>query len=240
VELLTTAGPDAARVIARELDRRNRDRQDLEKLILQEAEAQVAQVFRPERDAAIVLAAPGWHAGVIGIVASRIVERYWRPTLLIGTAEGRAQGSGRSIAGFHMYQALAACQEHLTNYGGHAMAAGIRLSEEAVPAFREAFLAYAAKTLGPEQLTARLIVDAEATLADIDLGTARLLDRMGPFGAGNPRAVFALRQVKLAAPPRRIGRQGDHLEMQLSEGGRARRALGWNLGPACDALARAG
>jgi single-stranded-DNA-specific exonuclease len=215
VELLTTAGPEAARTIARELDRRNRDRQDLEKHILQEAEAQVLQVFKPERDAAIVLAAPGWHAGVIGIVASRIVERYWRPTLLIGTAEGRAQGSGRSIAGFHMYQALAACEKHLTNYGGHAMAAGIRLSEEAVPAFREAFLAHAAKTLGPEQLTARLIVDAEATLADIDLNTARLLDRMGPFGAGNPRAVFALRQVKLAAPPRRIGRQGDHLEMQL-------------------------
>ncbi|MBE3097432.1 MAG: single-stranded-DNA-specific exonuclease RecJ [Planctomycetes bacterium] len=240
VELLTTAGPEAALAIAKDLDRRNRERQDLEKHILQEAEAQVAQVFRPERDAAIVLAAPGWHAGVIGIVASRIVERYWRPTLLIGTAEGRAQGSGRSIAGFHMYQALATCEKHLTNYGGHAMAAGIRLSEEAVPAFREAFLAHAAKTLGPEQLTARLIVDAEATLADIDLGTARLLDRMGPFGAGNPRAVFALRQVKLAAPPRRIGRQGDHLEMQLTEGGRARRALGWNLGPACDALARAG
>lgn len=240
VELLTTAGPEAALAIAKQLDRRNRERQDLEKHILEEAEVQVAQVFRPERDAAIVLSAPGWHAGVIGIVASRIVERYWRPTLLIGTAEGRAQGSGRSIAGFHMYQALAACQEHLTNYGGHAMAAGIRLSEEAVPAFREAFLAHAAKTLGPEQLTARLIVDAEATLADIDLGTARLLDRMGPFGAGNPRAVFGLRQVKLAAPPRRIGRQGDHLEMQLTEGGRARRTLGWNLGPACDALARAG
>jgi single-stranded-DNA-specific exonuclease len=83
-------------------------------------------------------------------------------------------------------------------------------------------------------------VDAEATLADLDLAAARLLEHMGPFGAGNPRAVFAMRQVKLASPPRRIGRQGDHLQMHLTQGRRARRALGWNLGPACDALARAG
>jgi single-stranded-DNA-specific exonuclease len=240
VELLTTAGPEAARTIAKELDRRNRERQELEKQILAEAEAQAAATFRPERDAAIVLSGAGWHTGVIGIVASRIVERYWRPTFLIGITEGHAQGSGRSIAGFHLYQALVACEKHLTNYGGHAMAAGIRLSEAAVPAFREAFLAQAAKMLSPEQLKARLTVDAEANIADMDVATVRLLEHMGPFGAGNPRAVFAVREVKLAAPPRRIGRRGDHLEMHLTHGGRARRALGWNMGAACDALGRAG
>ncbi|MBM4018523.1 MAG: single-stranded-DNA-specific exonuclease RecJ, partial [Planctomycetes bacterium] len=240
VELLTTAGPEAARTIARELDRRNRQRQEVERSILEEAEAQAAARFSPDRDAAIVLSAPGWHTGVIGIVASRLVERHWRPTLLIGIAEnGHAQGSGRSIAGFHMYQALAACQEHLTNYGGHAMAAGIRLSEAAVPAFRQAFLAHAGKMLGPDDLTARLTADAEATLAEVDLAAARLLDRMGPFGSGNPRPVFAARQVRLASPPRRIGTRGEHLEMRLTEGGCCRRAVGWNLGPAADALARA-
>jgi single-stranded-DNA-specific exonuclease len=240
VELLTTAGPDAARTIAKELDHRNRERQEIEKRILEEALAQAAATFKPERDAAIVLSGAGWHTGVIGIVASRIVERYWRPTLLIGTSEGHAQGSGRSIAGFHLYKALVACEMHLTNYGGHAMAAGVRLTEAAVPAFREAFLAQATKMLTPEQLTPRLSVDAEASIADIDLATVRLLEHMGPFGAGNPRAVFAVREVKLAAPPRRIGRRGDHLEMHLTHGGRARRALGWNMGPACDTLARAG
>jgi single-stranded-DNA-specific exonuclease len=240
VELLTTAGPDAARTIAKELDHRNRERQELEKQILGEAEAQAAATFNPERDAAIVLSGAGWHTGVIGIVASRIVERYWRPTLLIGTADGHAQGSGRSIAGFHIYQALVACEKHLTNYGGHAMAAGVRLTEAAVPAFREAFLAQAAKMLAPEQLMPRLTVDAEADIAAIDLATVRLLEHMGPFGAGNPRAVFAVREVKLAAPPRRIGRRGDHLEMHLTHAGRARRALAWNMGAACDTLSRAG
>jgi len=240
VELLTTAGPEAALTIAKELDHRNRERQELEKQILGEAEAQAAATFNPERDAAIVLSGAGWHTGVIGIVASRIVERYWRPTFLIGTADGHAQGSGRSIAGFHMYQALAACHQHLTNYGGHAMAAGVRLSEASVPAFREAFLAQAAKMLAPEQLTARLTVDAEANIERLDVATVRLLEHMGPFGAGNPRAVFAVREVKLAGPPRRIGRRGDHLQMHLTHGGRARRALAWNMGAACDALARAG
>jgi single-stranded-DNA-specific exonuclease len=240
VELLTTAGPEAALTIAKELDRRNRERQELEKQILGEAEAQAAATFNPERDAAIVLSAAGWHTGVIGIVASRIVERYWRPTLLIGITDGHAQGSGRSIAGFHMYHALAACEKHLTNYGGHAMAAGVRLSEAAVPAFREAFLAQAAKMLAPEQRTPHLTVDAEASVANIDVATARLLEHMGPFGAGNPRAVFAVREVKLAGPPRRIGRRGEHLEMHLTHGGRARRALAWNMGAACDALGRAG
>ncbi len=240
VELLTTAGPEAALAIAKELDRQNRHRQELEKTILEEAEAQVAATFSPERDAAIVLSGAGWHTGVIGIVASRIVERYWRPTILIGTAEGHAQGSGRSIPGFDLFRALLACEKHLTTYGGHAMAAGLRLGETAVADFRAAFLAHAAGVLGKEQLTARLMVDAEAAIADVDLETARFLERMGPFGAGNPRPVFAMREVKLAAAPRRIGRKGEHLSMQLTQGGRARRAVGWNLGASADALGRAG
>jgi single-stranded-DNA-specific exonuclease len=239
VELLTTAGPDAARTIAEELSRQNRRRQDIEKKILEEAQAQAAETFRPDRDAAIVLSGAGWHTGVIGIVASRIVERYYRPTILIGTADGHAQGSGRGIPGFHLFKALTACRAHLTNYGGHAMAAGVRLSEAAVPAFREAFLAHAAGVLGPEELTARLTVDAEATLADVSLETLRLFERMGPFGAGNPRAVFAMQSVTLAAPPRRIGRQGEHLMMQLTQGGRARKALAWHMGPLADTVGRA-
>ncbi len=240
VELLTTAGPDAAMAIARELDRQNRRRQDVEKQILEEAEEQVAHTFRPERDAAIVLAGEGWHAGVIGIVASRLVEKHHRPTILIGTADGRAQGSGRSIPGFHLFEALVACRRHLTNFGGHAMAAGVRLKEASVGPFREAFLAHAAKTLTPEDLTPRLKVDAEISPAEVDLGTARLLDRLGPFGAGNPRAVFASRRVRLASTPQRIGRRGDHLTVYVTDAGRARRVLGWGMGELADALGRAG
>jgi len=240
VTLLTTADPQAAMAIAKKLDRQNRQRQNLEKQILAEAEEQVARTFSPERDAAIVLAGAGWHTGVIGIVASRLVEKYYRPTILIGIRDGQAQGSGRSIPGFHLHEALAACEKHLSNYGGHAMAAGLRLGEEAVPRFREAFLAHAASRLNREQLTPRLEVDAEVSLADVSLEAARVLERLGPFGAGNGRPVLAARSVGIAGEPRRIGRRGEHIAMHVTQGGCARRAVGWNLGELAEAAARAG
>ena len=240
VELLTTAGPDAAMDIARQLDRQNRERQEIERQIFEEADAQAAATFSAERDAAVVLAAPQWHTGVIGIVASRIVEKYYRPTILIASGQEQAQGSGRSIPGFHLFDALTACREHLRTFGGHAMAAGLRMNPDAVPAFREAFLARAAKLLTREQLTPRLHADAEASPAGFDVDTVRLLERLGPFGSGNPRPVFAARKVRLSAAPRRIGQQGQHLAMRVTEGGRARRCVGWGMGEAADALGRAG
>ena len=240
VTLLTTADPEAATTIAKALDRQNRQRQDLEKQILAEAEEQVARTFSPQRDAAIVLAGAGWHTGVIGIVASRLVEEYYRPTILIGIRDGQAQGSGRSIPGFPLHEALAACEAHLSNYGGHAMAAGLRLVEEAVPRFREAFLAHAASRLNREQLTPHLEVDAEVSLADVSLETARVLERLGPFGAGNERPVLAVRSVGITGEPRRIGRRGEHIAMHVTQGGHARRVVGWRLGELAETLARAG
>jgi single-stranded-DNA-specific exonuclease len=239
VELLTTAGPEAAGTIAKELDRQNRQRQELEKKILEEAEAQVAQTFVADRDAAIVLSGAGWHTGVIGIVASRLVDRHYRPVVLIGTTDGQAQGSARSIPGFHLFNALSACQEHLRTFGGHAMAAGLRLPESNVPAFREAFLAHASSVLGKEELTPRLSVDAEVAIEELGMDTVRLLERLGPFGAGNPRATLAMREVRIAGAPRRMGRQGEHLSLQFTKNGRARRAIGWRMGPMADALGRA-
>jgi single-stranded-DNA-specific exonuclease len=239
VELLTTAGPEAAMAIARDLDRLNRQRQELEKTILEEAEAQAAETYHSDRDAAIVLAGQGWHTGVIGIVASRIVEKYYRPTILIGITDDHAQGSARSIPGFNLFQGLTACQVHLRTFGGHAMAAGLRLPTANIAAFREAFLAHASSVLGPEDLTPRLTVDAEVTLDDLDLEAVRLLERMGPFGSGNARGVLAIREVRLAGPPRRMGRQGEHLDLRLTESGRARRAIGWRMGPMAEALGRA-
>ena len=240
VELLTTAGPEAALTIARNLDAQNRQRQEIERAILDQAAAQVAETFDPDRDAAIVAAGAGWHTGVIGIVASRLVDKYHRPTVLIGVGDDQAQGSGRSIPGFHLFQALSACRRHLTTFGGHAMAAGLRLAPEAVEPFRRAFLAHAAGALSPEDLTPRLTVDAEVDPSYLDLETARHLDRLGPFGAGNPRPVFAARRVQVTSPPQRIGRRGDHLAMYVTSGGRARRAVGWGMGDLADAVGRAG
>ena len=241
VELLTTAGPEAALAIAQELDKQNRRRQEVEKAILEEALAQAAATFSPERDAAIVLSAAGWHTGVIGIVASRIVERFHRPTVLIAAHEdGAAQGSGRSITGFHLFEALAACRSHLRTFGGHAMAAGLRMAEADIPAFREAFLAHAASVLTPDALVPRLTVDALAAPAEFEIDTVRMVERLGPFGAGNPRPVFATKQVRLASAPKRFGRKGEHLNMYVTESGRARRIVGWNQGDLADAVGRAG
>ena len=240
VHLLTDAGPDEARDIAAKLDRQNRERQRIERQILDHAEDLLARTADPARDPAIVLAAEGWHTGVIGIVASRLVEKHWRPTILIATAGGKAQGSARSIPGLHLFQALAACAPHLTNFGGHAMAAGLRLDEASVGPFRQAFLAHAARELTADDLTPRLTADAEVALRDLSLEAARLLDRMGPFGAGNPRPVFAARRLRLVSPPRRIGQRGSHLAFHVTEAGCARRAVAWNMGPMADALAAAG
>ncbi|MGB2937168.1 MAG: single-stranded-DNA-specific exonuclease RecJ [Phycisphaerae bacterium] len=240
IELLTTAGPEAALAIAQKLDRLNRKRQQTEKQIFEEAEARIAETFDKKRDAAIVLASEGWHAGVIGIVASRIVEKYWRPTVLIAVAEDHAQGSGRSISGFDLFGALAACGKHLKRYGGHAMAAGLQLSPANVPAFREAFLAHAGASLRPEDLVPRVTVDAEVKLSDLTLEAARALERLGPFGAGNPRPVFAARRLRLVKDARQIGRRGAHLAFRVTEGGHARRAVAWRGGEAADALSRAG
>jgi len=240
IELLTTAGPDAAMTIAQDLDRQNRRRREVELAIRDEAEADLARVFSAERDSAIVLANPGWHRGVIGIVASRLVDAYHRPTILISLDEGQAQGSGRSIPGFDLFGALTACREHLTTYGGHTMAAGLRLPADAVEAFRKAFLAYAASALTPADLIPHLKVDAEVDPGEFDLETARLLTCLGPFGAGNPRPVFAAKKVGVAGKPRRIGQRGNHLAMHVTSGGRARRAVAWGMGSLADSLYRAG
>jgi len=226
--------------IAQELDRQNRRRREVEQEILEEADEQVGATFSPERDAAIVVAGRGWHAGVIGIVASRLVEKYHRPTILISLDNRQAQGSGRSIPGFHLFQALAACRGHLTTFGGHTMAAGLRLPAEAVGPFREAFLAHAAHTLTPDDLTPRLKVDAEVDPGRINLETARVMDCLGPFGAGNPRPVFATREIRVVGQPKRIGRRGAHLAMHVTSGGRARRCVGWRIGELADAVGRAG
>jgi single-stranded-DNA-specific exonuclease len=239
VELLTKAGPETAMEIAQELDRQNRRRREVEQEILEEADDQVAATFSPDRDAAIVAAGQGWHTGVIGIVASRLVEKYHRPTILIGLDEQQAQGSGRSIPGFHLFQALASCRDHLTTFGGHTMAAGLRLPAEAVGPFKEAFLAHAAKALTADDLTPRLKVDAEIDPTHITLETARVLDDLGPFGAGNPRPVFATRQIRVVGHPKRIGRRGAHLAMHVTSGGRARRCVGWRMGELADTVGRA-
>jgi single-stranded-DNA-specific exonuclease len=223
VRLLSTADPAAADALAEELDRENRARQEIERLMLEEALADAA-----ERVAAgargLVLSRPGWHPGVVGIVASRVVERFHRPAVLVGVLDGVGKGSGRSIAAFHLHDALAACAGHLTRFGGHRHAAGVTIAPGAIPAFREAFEAHAASVLGDDDLVARTRIDAWIDPLELDDRAATDLERLAPFGAGNPEPVFGVRVRPSRA--RQVGAAGVHLKLVLAD----RDAIAFQMG----------
>jgi single-stranded-DNA-specific exonuclease len=239
VELLTTDEPARALEIATFLNERNTERQAIERRITDEAVGMVAeQGLDGENVRAIVLAREGWHAGVIGIVCSRLVDRFHRPAALIAIHDdGLGQGSCRSIPGFHIAEALEACGEHLPSFGGHEMAGGFRVQREDIEAFVEAFLAHAATAIQPEQLRPALHIDAEARLASLDYNTVDQLERMAPFGQGNPRPVVAIRGCQLLRPAKRMGKTGGHVSMVLGHNGTRMRAIGFGMGDLADALA---
>jgi single-stranded-DNA-specific exonuclease len=243
VELL--ARPEAARCaeIADYLEKQNAERQRVEREITRQAAERVKAGDAPApTDHAIVLAAEGWHAGVVGIVASRLVDRFARPAVLIALEGGEGAGSGRSVDGFHLRDALAACAEHLTGFGGHAMAGGLRLPAENVKPFAEAFAAYAAEHIAPELLTPALRIDAEAALAELDYRLVEHLEKLSPFGRGNPRPVVAVRGVEVLSPPQRMGRDGNTVSFIVgpaggpsAKGGRLR-CVGFGMGRLADEL----
>jgi single-stranded-DNA-specific exonuclease len=234
VELLTTADAARAGEIAGYLEQQNRQRQATERSILAEALEQASACGDDAPDSpCIVLSSPTWHAGVIGIVASRLVDRLHKPTVLValgegatgesgasgqGGGQGSGQGSGRSISGFHLAQALAACAEHLEASGGHQMAAGLRIRPEKFDGFRVAFREYARREIGPDLLVRQLSLDAEGRLEHMTDGLVNDLQRLGPFGQGNRRPLLCLRSVSLAGPPRRVGKTGDHLQFHVRQG----------------------
>lgn len=240
VELFTRATPERATEISRELERRNRERQLVEREIAGEAEAlTIERGFHRDSSAAIVLASPRWHAGVIGIVASRLVERFHRPTVLIALENGVGQGSGRSIRHFPLHEALARCNEHLLGHGGHAMAAGVRIREENVSAFTCAFMADASKRLSSADLRPKLHLDDEVELREITLDTTATLDALAPFGMGNSRPRLATAPVELTEPPRRVGRDGAHAQFTVRQHGAYRRAIAFGVGERAEQLADA-
>jgi single-stranded-DNA-specific exonuclease len=232
VEMLTKASESQAAEIATYLEQQNRARQAVEKKILDAALEQVKEhALDDEGCHGIVLGAEGWHAGVIGIVASRIVDRLHRPTIMVSLTNGHGQGSGRSIAGFHLTRALGACRDHLETYGGHEMAAGLRLKTENFADFREAFAAHAKSTLSPEHLIPELSLESLATLRQITYALTSDLARIGPFGHGNPKPLLALRGLTLAHPPRRVGKTGEHLQLQVRDDSAASmRCIAFNHG----------
>jgi single-stranded-DNA-specific exonuclease len=237
VEMLTTDETSKAADIATYLEQQNRARQQLEKQIADQAVAQAIELGYDKEDSrAIVLGQEGWHPGVIGIVASRIVDKFHRPAVMVAMTNGIGQGSARSIAGFHLAKALNACTEHLESHGGHEMAAGLKVRGEKFEDFRQAFRAYAFQNLTPQDLVPSLRLDAEALIPHLTESLVRDLDRLGPFGPGNPRPLLCLRKLEVAAAPKRVGKTGDHLQLQLRQDKRMIKCIGFGFGKLEDQL----
>jgi single-stranded-DNA-specific exonuclease len=219
VELFLTEDPERASEIAAELDRINHERRAAEQQVENGAEAALRELPEHLRNApALVIAGRDWHAGVVGIVASRLVERHWRPVILLSFGDdGRGRGSGRSIPGFDLLGGLEACAEHLGRFGGHRAAAGLELEAGDLDAFRDAFVAHAREHLGPEELARNERIDALVGGDGLGLELAEELQRLAPFGAGNPG-------VQLLVPSARLGDvssmgEGKHSRFSLRSGG---------------------
>jgi len=214
LRLLCAPNLDEARALARELDSANRERQLIEQQILAGA---VEQAQARPQARGLVLHSETWHPGVIGIVASRIVERFHRPTVMVAVKDGMGRGSARSIEAFHLYDALAACSEHLARYGGHKHAAGLSVEASRLGAFIEAFERIARERLTDGDLVPRLRLDALVRPEELDERGAEAVAALGPFGAGNPNPVFAARAASVQPrilPSKRDGEKG-HLKLKL-------------------------
>ena len=228
IELLTTA--DAARAVslADYLHELNAQREAEERSIQLAATKQARERFDPEADAALVLADRGWHAGVIGIVAGRLAERFHRPVVMIAQDphQGRpAIGSVRSVPGFDVHEALVACRDLLVTCGGHAAAAGLRIEDDRIDAFRAAFRAAVDRRLPAELRRAQVTIDGETSLGGLTLDAVEQMERLAPFGQANRRPILCASAVALAEPPRTIGAGGKHLAMQLVQHGRKVRGV---------------
>ena len=224
LRLLLTHDEGEATMLAAELDQQNRERQEVEKQIFDAAIEKIEDRLDVARDAGIVVGAPGWHPGVLGIVASRIARRYHRPTIVIGFDEtGIGKGSGRSIEGLNLVEALSCCTERLEKFGGHEMAAGLALREENFDAFAERFRKAARELLSDEALQPCVRLDHELAFTEIDLSFLQWHEMLQPFGNGNPQPLLLAREVEPVAPPRVVNEK--HLILRLRQGNRHRRAI---------------
>ena len=226
VELLLAADESVANPIARQLEELNGHRQDLDRQALEQARDMV-QALDLEQTYGIVLAAEGWHPGIIGIVASRIVEEFGRPTILIALEGNEGKGSGRSISPFDLHAGISACRDLLLRFGGHRSAAGVTIARDRVAEFTQCFNAVARSRLTPADLVPELRADLEVELREVDDRLEELLRYVEPCGIGNPSPVLVARGVRLAAAPRIVGKDG--LRLRLEQNGTELTALGWGM-----------
>lgn len=228
VELLTTDSPERADALAEYIHQLNNSRDSLERSVYLAANKQIKEEFDAEGDSAFVLAGPDWHAGVIGIVAGRLAEKYHRPVVLIsmdGLGAKPATGSGRSACGLNLHEAFRHCEEYLIACGGHSAAAGLKIDNGQIEMFRGAFCEYASAAITDSDREATIAIDVEAPLSQLTLKTVQQLELLAPFGAANPRPVLCATGVSFVEPPRRIGKGERHLSAKVEQHGVSMRAI---------------
>ena len=231
VELLTTRDPQRAQTLAQYLERLNGDRESLERSISLAATKQAKEQYDLSIEPALVLHSPGWHLGVIGIVASRMADKFNRPVVIISvdpTGQKHATGSGRSAGLVNLYDAFEACRDHLVGCGGHAAAAGLRLDERKIPEFREAFCDHVRKELEGRDPQSTLTVDAETTFQQLNLHTVSMIESLAPFGAGNPRPILVASDVELHEPAKLFGQGERHVGIRFRQHGSILRAVAFS------------
>jgi single-stranded-DNA-specific exonuclease len=228
VELLVTRNASQAITLARELELENRRRKEIDNVTLDEAMAEIDSTYDPETDRAIVLMREKWHPGVIGIVASRIIEKFYRPTIMITIENGVGKGSARSIPGFDIYGALKQCEDLLLQFGGHKYAAGLSIKAESFTEFRRRFNEIARGMLTEDNLVPKITIDAAITLNDITPQIVKFLRHFAPFGPKNTRPLFVSYAVEVVGTPRIVG--SNHLKFRVRQGGEVFDCIGFNMG----------
>jgi single-stranded-DNA-specific exonuclease len=228
VRLLTCIDPDEAIVLAHELEEENRNRRRIDEDTFADAQQIFESMFDIEADPAIVLHQEHWHPGVVGIVASRMVERYYKPSIMMATVDGVAKGSARSVSGFDIYEALRRCEDKIIQFGGHKYAAGLTVEISRLAEFREAFNTAVRDLMTDELRTPEIRVDGEITLGDITPRFFRILKEFAPFGPHNMRPVFITRGLDVVGTPRIVGK--NHLRFKVRQNGAVFDAIGFGLG----------
>ncbi len=230
VELLTSEDLTQARVHAERLEEWNRQRRELQEEAFEMAVGQLEIEPPAEEKMTIVLASDRWHPGVIGIVASKLAEKHCRPVVLIHLDGNEGKGSGRSVPSFHLYDALRRCSDLLLQFGGHKEAAGLSIRRESVDAFRQRFEKIAEEFIEPGFFEPELELDAAVNFSELEYPLVERLEKMAPFGTGNPQPVFGTAGVEMAGSPQFVGRDGSHLKLVLRHMGVTHEAIGFGMG----------
>lgn len=227
LDLLLAQDEAAAMPIAQALDATNRERQAIEKAIADDAVARVRSQFKPDEHFVIVEGQLHWHIGVVGIVASRVLREFYRPTIILGGDNENWRGSGRSVPGFDLAGALRECDDLLLRHGGHAMAAGVTILPDSVATFRSRLNEFAKQRLTAEMLVPEIRLDAKVSLSDLSVDAVMELQKLAPFGQQNPAIQVCIPAITNAAKPQKLGRGQQHWRLRLTDGTSAVDALWW-------------